>query len=136
MSRFKDWCEKVMPFVVASSNGEVVQASCDNGNSWFDMDECEMSDPALQFDFGDYDYRIKPRTIKIGDFDVPEPMRNNPMDGQSIYVVTPQVREGITSCAWLGCGWQCVALGRGLVHESAENAESHARALFSFSVKK
>lgn len=136
MSDFKDWCEKVMPFVIASSNGEVVQASCDNGHSWFDMSECERSDPALQFDFDDYDYRIKPRTIKIGDFDVPEPMRNNPAYGQEIYVVTPHVREGITPSAWLGCGGQYTALGRGLMHESAENAEAHARALFSFSVKK
>ena len=136
MSDFKDWCEKVMPFVIASSNGEVVQASCDNGHSWFDMSECERSDPALQFDFDDYDYRIKPRTIKIGDFDVPEPMRITPNDGQKVYVVTPQIREAMTTSAWLGCGWQCTALERGLVHSSAENAEAHAKALFSFSVKK
>ena len=131
MSRFKDWCENVMPFVVASSNGEVVQASCDNGHTWFDMDECDTSDPALQFDFGDYDYRIKPRTIKIGDFDVPDPMRNEPDPWCEYFVVEilgdiPALRQ-----TWNGLDYEKRWLSRGLCHKSKESAIAHAEAIIS-----
>jgi len=120
MSDFKYWCEKVMPFVIASSNGEVVQASCDNGHSWFDMSECERSDQALQFDFDDYDYRIKPRTIKIGDFDVPEPMRTDIGIGNKYF--TPSLASACRDYE---------LLRNGLCHETSEAAEVHAKALIA-----
>lgn len=131
MSDFKDWCEKVMPFVIASSNGGVVQASCDNGHTWFDMDECEMSDPALQFDFGDYDYRIKPRTIKIGDFDVPEPMRVEPESDVFVYCATPHLECAVTGFHWTGNDSEKLLLRRGMVHASTESAKIHAGAIIS-----
>ena len=132
MSDFQDFCKKILPFVQAGIAGEVVQWNA-GVHGWLDVNDANPE--CFGFEAGT-EFRIKPRAIKIGDFDVPEPMRNNPVDGKEIYVVTPHVREGITPSTWLGCGWQYTALGRGLVHESAENAEAHARALFSFSVKK
>ena len=135
MSDFKDWCEKVMPFVIASSNGEVVQESCDNGNSWFDMSECERSDPALQFDFDDYDYRIKPRTIKIGDFDVPEPMRTDIGIGNKYF--TPSLASASAiGCKWLGDGRDYELLRNGLCHDTCEAEEVHAKALIALTSAK
>lgn len=136
MSGFKDWCENVMPFVIASSSGEVVQASCDNGNSWFDMDECEMSDPALQFDFGDYDYRIKPRTIKIGDFDVPEPMRVEPGSGVQYFVVETLSDTPAACQTWNGMDCEKRWLSMGLCHKSKESAIAHAKALIALTSAK
>ena len=137
MSRFKDWCEKVMPFVVASSNGEVVQASCDNGHTWFDMDECEMSDPALLFDFGDYDYRIKPRTIRIGDFDVPEPLRVAPSAGTTVFSVSLELIGSHDEWDWVD--GDCVMdlmLSRGILHSSRDSAIAHAKALIALTSAK
>ena len=136
MSDFKDWCEKVMPFVIASSNGEVVQASCDNGHSWFDMSECERSDPALQFDFDDYDYRIKPRTIKIGYFDVPEPMRVEPDSGCEYFVVEALSDIPAASQIWNGMDCEKRWLSMGLCHKSKESAIAHAKAIISLSSMK
>lgn len=136
MSRFKDWCEKVMPFVVASSNGEVVQASCDNGNTWFDMDECDTSDPALQFDFGDYDYRIKPRTIKIGDFDVPEPMRIPPVGGKEVFSPMPASKDMYWSWPWWGSEADLSAMNRGVVHNNKDSAITHSLAIISLTSAK
>ena len=136
MSDFKDWCEKVMPFVIASSNGDVVQASCDNGHSWFDMSECERSDPALQFDFDDYDYRIKPRTIKIGDFDVPEPMRVEPDSGCEYFVVEALSDIPAASQIWNGMDCEKRWLSMGLCHKSKESAIAHAKAIISLSSMK
>ena len=136
MSRFKGWCKKVMPFVIASSNGEVVQASCDNGHTWFDMDECEMSDQALQFDFGDYDYRIKPRTIKIGDFDVPEPMREAPNGGVEVFSPMPASQEMYWSWPWRGSKADFLALNRGVVHCNMDSAVAHSIAIISLTEPK
>ena len=136
MSDFKDWCEKVMPFVIASSNGEVVQASCDSGHSWFDMSECERSDPALQFDFDDYDYRIKPRTIKIGDFDVPEPMREIPTYGDIVFTVEIDEKRLCGETTWNGLEFVSTMLERGLLHKSKHDAITHAKALIALASAK
>lgn len=131
MSRFKGWCEKVMPFVVAVANGEVIQASCDNGHTWFDMDDCEVSDPALQFDFGDYDYRIKQRTIKIGDFDVPEPMRVEPEIDSPYFVVSFEHKDGFMESVFSGDKSDMIRLGLGICHKTKESAMIHAKAIIS-----
>ena len=136
MSDFKDWCEKVMPFVIASSNGEVVQASCDNGHSWFDMSECERSDPALQFDFDDYDYRIKPRTIKIGDFDVPEPMREIPTYGDVVFTVEIDEKRLFGQTTWNSLEFVSTMLERGLLHKSKDAAIAHAKAIIALTSAK
>ena len=112
-----------------------MQASCDNGRSWFDMSECERSDPALQFDFDDYDYRIKPRTIKIGDFDVPEPMRTDIVIGNKYF--TPSLASASAiGCKWLGDGRDYELLRNGLCHDTCEAAEVHAKALIALTSAK
>ncbi|MNG70286.1 hypothetical protein D3C79_286670 [compost metagenome] len=132
MSEFKEFCKKILPFVQAGADGDVIQWNSGQCG-WLDCNDAK----SYYHSFGaKTEFRIKPRTIKIGDFDVPEPMRIIPHDGQEVYVVTPQVIDGFGPALWLGCGWQYTALERGLVHVTAKNAQSHAEALFSFSVKK
>lgn len=69
MSKLHCWCKEISDVVVAAAMGGCIQISYD-GKTWSDK-------TGLNFDSG-YKYRIKPRTIKIGDFDVPEPMRDEP----------------------------------------------------------
>lgn len=137
MNYFKEWCEKILPIVQAAAIGEVVQASCDNKHTWFDLSECEVSDPALSLDIDDYDYRIKPSTIKIGDFDVPEPIRKAPKLYDTVY--TPMiVGHGVLFRSWTwGGSEQCKkTLECGIMHKDCDSAIAHAKALIALTSAK
>ncbi|UBX48909.1 hypothetical protein LDO51_17505 [Providencia alcalifaciens] len=78
-----------------------------------------------------YRFSPKPSTIKIGDYDVPEPVRK-PLDaGQKYWVVS--LEYGACPHIWTGSslevyGW----LARGLIHLNEEAARTHISALLSF----
>lgn len=75
------------------------------------------------------DYRIKPKTIRIGEIDVPEPVRVALEVGQKYYI------PSILRCAvqgkeeWRGDDDDRLWLSRGLIHLTREDAELHAKAL-------
>jgi hypothetical protein len=79
---------------------------------------------------GFWTVRRKPKTIKIGEMDVPEPMRVAPADGTSYWVVrvaedTPYLSIWTSDETDFGFGW----LNSGLCHLKKEDAEQHRRAL-------
>lgn len=76
-------------------------------------------------------YRLKPKMIKVGEHEFPEPMRVEPEYGSDYYVV------GILSHRYISFEiWRCSPaekwwLSRGLCHLTIEAAEAHARALIA-----
>ena len=126
MSKLQDWCKEISDVVVAAANGEKIQISYD-GKTWADKTE-------LEFDSG-YKYRIKPRTIKIGDFDVPEPIRVDIGIGNKYFTISLGGASAI-SCMWLGDGRDYELLRNGLCHETHEAAELHAKAIVSLTSAK
>lgn len=80
----------------------------------------------------DYEYRRKPRTIRIGDHDVPEPMRVAPEYGATYWVAEPSVDEFVRPYRCYGDDTDRRHLSRGLCHATREAALRHARALLSF----
>lgn len=136
MSNFQEWCVKVLPFIQAAASGEVVQASCDNGNFWVDLSTVTLSDPALQFDFDDYDYRIKPITIMIGDIEVPEPMLAAPKKGDYYYLVSLSDEDVAPMQVYDEMSCEEMWLRRGLCHHTKEAAITHAKALIALTAKK
>lgn len=132
MSKFQDWCNDILSIVQAAANGEKIQCSADNKHTWFDMDDCEPCDPALRLDFGDYDYRVKPRTIRIGEYDVPEPMREAPQVGHYAYIADPVSYPLIGKIRWTGGGAaELNVLHSGLLHADSDSASIHSKALIS-----
>ncbi|PHM56695.1 hypothetical protein Xsto_04142 [Xenorhabdus stockiae] len=93
----------------------------------------------------DYKYRLKPRTIKIGECDVPEPEREAPKAGTIYYIpnigyVKTEPCKYSYSYEW-GENEDCVIyeiahLENGLVHLDRKSAELHAKALISLTHKK
>jgi hypothetical protein len=77
------------------------------------------------------EYRIKPRTIKIGDVDVPEPMRVAPEMFTMVYCVTPLMEKSVSAFPWTGSDGETLMLKRGMVHVDAESAKIHAGAIIS-----
>ena len=77
MHEFQKWCQEILPFVQAAANGEVVEYRRGLGE-WV-----EKESPGI---IRDAKYRIKPKTIRIGEYDVPEPVRE-PLEFREKYWV-------------------------------------------------
>lgn len=78
-------------------------------------------------------YRHKPRTIKIGDMEVPEPLRHYPKNGTMVYYVNMVATHGVSPTRWdLDSAMAKIVLHRGLMHLSESDAKAHARALLEF----
>ena len=72
-------------------------------------------------------YRRKPRTIKIGQHEVPEPVREPLSRGQKFWVVNPFL--GPQEFVWDGCTGTQHALKSGFVHLSEEAATRYYNVL-------
>lgn len=79
-------------------------------------------------------YRRKPRTIRIGKFDVPEPMRVAPNPGDVYWVADPAT-ENVYLQRWDDDVTDNRRFSRGLCHATREAAELHARALISLTAE-
>lgn len=84
------------------------------------------------------EYRRRPRTIKIGDREVPEPLREEPAFMTQYWV--PDVHASSPNLAvslkWVGDKFALRWLARGLVHLTEEAATAHAEALLAFSARR
>ena len=126
MSDFQEWCKEILPFVKAAANGEVIEIK-NGGDEWGEKFVCNL--------IRGNEYRIKPRTIKIGDFDVPEPMRTDIGIGNKYF--TPSLASASAiGCKWLGDGRDYGLLRNGLCHDTCEAAEVHAKALIALTSAK
>ena len=98
------------------------RADCDAG--WVDM----VCHPGWD---ADHQYRRKPNTIRIGDRDVPAPLRVPPPVGTTVYVVNLSASDLWSEFAWLeGTDpVQVRLLRRGLLHSSKNDAIAHSKAL-------
>lgn len=90
--------------------------------------ECE----GLPFLFDDSDeYRIKPRTIRIGEHDVPMPVSETPLYGQKYYMPSVTSEDLVSTREWIKHSIDRRLLSSGLIHLNREAAELHAKALIS-----
>ena len=130
MNSLQKWCKDNLHVIEASANGEVVQIKPTGCEQWVDID-C----PCFRGDLA-YEYRIKPRTIKIGDFDVPEPMREAPNGGVEVFSPMPASQEMYWSWPWWGSKADFLALNRGVVHCNMDSAVAHSIAIISLTEPK
>ena len=118
---FQDWAKEILPIVQAAANGAVIEFK--QAGVWYEKTHNDLC--------YDYEYRVKPKTIRIGEYDVPEPMREMPAAGTVYYVPT---LTNIPVCSYV---WKCSVsdiedrLNMGLIHLCADNAAHHAKALLS-----
>ncbi|KLU13980.1 hypothetical protein [Xenorhabdus griffiniae] len=98
-----------------------------------DWDDC-ITPIAFWFD---REYRLKPRTIKIGGIEVPEPVRGPLVIGTEYY--TPAINSislYANRVTWGNDTCDIEWLQRGLIHLDRESAELHARALIALTATK
>jgi hypothetical protein len=78
-----------------------------------------------------WEVRRKPRTININGIEVPEPCRVPPKHSQTYYLAS-WTDETVSETSWRGFECEQRWFKRGLIHMTAEAAETHAKALLSF----
>ena len=80
------------------------------------------------------EYRLKPeppKTIRIGEYDVPEPVREPLEDDKEYWGVDPMAEELAWKYKWNNALFCNLMLRRGLIHLTKEAAVIHAEALLS-----
>ena len=84
--------------------------------------------------YGNMEYRLKPeppKTIRIGEYDVPEPVREPLEDDKEYWGVDPMAEELAWKYKWKNALFCNLRLRRGLIHLTKEAAVIHAKALLS-----
>ena len=82
------------------------------------------------------EYRRKPKTIRIGNYDVPEPLRVAPENESYYYAITIGDSSDSIMIKWRGDPYDLRKLKNGLAHANQEAAELHAEALISLTQTK
>lgn len=91
---------------------------------WLDVETISWV-PTLQ-------YRIKPKTININGYEVPEPVRVALNKGDTYYMVSPY---GAGLMEWHGNAFDFELLKNGAIHLTRDAAMKHHEAIFSFTRK-
>ena len=79
---------------------------------------------------------LSPKTIRIGEFDVPEPLRECPTAGTQVFVADPTITSCVANWKWSSDGIDKMLLKRGLLHTTKEAAIIHTKALLSLTETK
>ncbi|MDC9623612.1 hypothetical protein PSI22_18705 [Xenorhabdus sp. XENO-7] len=83
-------------------------------------------------------YRLKPRTIRIREYVVPEPVRNESEINDGEFYHVPYFLNGFADtyrCVWVRNDHDIERLRNGLIHKDKESAHLHAKALISLTQK-
>ena len=118
----------------AIAEGEEVQCQSYYDDMWYTIDAhtilaeiCsgrEISPPAR--------YRIKPRTIRIGTFDVPTPCDGSFDVGEKYWCVDLTCPDGFRKSVWGDYSIDYFRRVSGVIHKTQQAAVIHAKALLSF----
>lgn len=120
-TKFHEFCKDVYPVAQAAINGEPVEWFCTHANVWRPKSD-------TYFHLGTK-YRIKPRTIKVNGFDVPEPMRTKPENDTDYYIPYPIASRMCTEVTWASDSNDERWLLLGICHATADAAVAHAKAM-------
>lgn len=83
----------------------------------------------------DYKYRRKPQTININGYEVPEPLREAPIEGTIVYYPNLYSLGLVNYNKFFDDSFYRRLLNLGLLHSTQEAAKKHDRALLSFTAK-
>lgn len=118
--------QEILPLVTAQANGEVIQMYVHG--KW-----SECMEP-IAFING-CKYRVKPKTILVNGFEVPEPMREAPNDGVKYFFPNLSYNDYFWSYGWDNDDVDVRMLERGLCHTTKEAAIAHAKAMLGINPK-
>jgi hypothetical protein len=115
-------------------DGVAVQWQDDDG-TWIDKPYAEVLSALAKEMYPCTRYRAKPKTICIGTFEVPEPVREPLEVGQAFWIADTSWEEGVSKWFWDGGDTDLRWLERGLIHLDEGAAFLHSETLLSFTKK-
>ena len=127
MTEFQEWCQELLPIVQAAANGETIEYAPITGG--WETKELPSFAKAGK-------YRIKPRTIRIGEYDVPEPCREPLEKGDLYWVATIEEEIPLRGYTWREYRIDTICLSRGIIHRTQEAADLHSKALIALTEMK
>lgn len=80
-------------------------------------------------------WSIKPKTININGFEVPEPVREPLKEGEDYWLVNMDDEHGFVFSQWRNKKNDNFWLSKGMIHRSEAAAVLHTNALWSFTAK-
>jgi hypothetical protein len=99
------------------------------------IDQNSISEDAIALE----DWKIKPKTISINGFEVPEPVKEPLPVGKRFFIPNLAVTHPQSTLSsftfWSGVEADMIWLQRGLIHLTEEAAIEHAKVLLSFTEK-
>lgn len=107
-----------------------VEYRCLGHDEWFKLSG--MSDVNV-FLSDDIEFRMTSEMVTIGDVSFPKPESKPLKDGDEFWVADPTYTNYSVRGQWVGDKLDKLALSRGLLHKSKENAIAHAKALIKLS---
>jgi hypothetical protein len=116
----------------AWANGETVQVLIDG--EWRDHNHHSAHKGAPAFHDA-HTFRIKPKTININGYEVPEPCRGPFKLGELYWCVCLDFGSFVLEHEWDGGAVDLELLEKGLIHKTKEAGTAHAKALLSFTTK-
>ena len=117
----------------AIADGKEIQSLNEKTSSWETISTKPVLIGAAYGDLPSRSLRVKPPTVLINGIEVPEPCRE-PLKKNERYWMPDLARLTGLACedSWSGIPCDFDYLNRGLVHLTKEAAETHAKALLSF----
>lgn len=110
----------------AIAEGQQIQFLSDHG--WEDQDGSTTLVEIVEEFFEPSQYRVKPKTIKIGDYEVPKPISKLLEYDQDYWFVDITNPTLASKTAWNDHEFDRRMLKFGLIHLTREDAETHAQA--------
>lgn len=118
----------------AIADGKQVQFNGAAG--WEDKDQLYVMTEICRECFEPRHYRIKPKTIRIGEYDVPEPLWAAPEIGTEYFIASLNDDDLCICDTWDDVPYENQQLANGLAHATEEAAIMHAKALISLTAQK
>jgi len=107
--------------IIAMGNGEPVEFYSDTSLRWHTSTDQRALNPMTA---PNLEWRIKPKTIRVGNRDLPEPLRVAPANGDKFYPVETYIEfDDKWNYTWHSYTSQERWLRRGLLHSTKEAAE-------------
>lgn len=117
-------------FLRAIADGEPLESFEVHGVGWDSgrWDGAYSNIDHVMYSPASWQIRRKPRTIRIGEIDVPEPMKEAPAKGDLLFMVDLPSRTSIRFL-WVDAPFQFDRIAARICHTTKEAAEIHRKAL-------
>ena len=122
---------KYADILIAIANGEQIEGKNEK-DQWCVVDSNIVLYGIYSTGKVDLDIRVKPKTININGHEVPEPVKVKPEIGDLYYSVSFTDLDNLFLSTFHDSYTDNLLFNKGIMHLTAEAAQKHAEALFSF----